>query len=205
MNSKIVSKYIGFGELEEGYHRVNSFSFTKVNKERRVRVDLQDNTFIIIPEDHIKFTERNFNNEDLLDMNYSREMFLHFWLDFEKKIGLHFYDSIWDPPLRYDESILQDIAEILEGTYKVLLFSIVKINGEDQVRVDINDIFHFILPKNHHQVKMENIAWWNKQRSMVHIWSRNVEFLCEEDFPYHLEKWMCKPQDTDEKEDEPEN
>lgn len=199
---EVVPKYIGFGELEEGLHRVKSFSFIKVNKERRVRVDFRDNRFIIIPKDHILFTEKNFKEEDLDYANIPRHLFLRFWLDHEKKLGLHFYNSVWDRTLHYDDSKLQDIGEIFNGTYAVLLISIVKINDEDQIRVDIQHTRHFMLPKNHHQVNKKNVEWWNKQRQMVTIFGPHVEFIDEEDYPIKAKKWLCKRHETDEKEDE---
>lgn len=198
---EIVPRYIGFGELEEGYHRVKSFSFIKVNRERRVRVDFRDNRFIIIPKDHITFTEKNFKEEDLLYANIPRYMFLHFKKR-EKKLELYFYNSVWNRTLHYDDSKLQDIGEISNGTYAVLLISIVKINDEDQIRVDITHKHHFILPKNHHQVNKENIEWWNKQRQMVTIFGPHVEFCDEEDYPFKVEKWICERHEYDEKEDE---
>lgn len=76
-------------------------------------------------------------------------------------------------------SKLQDVAEFDVGEYKVLLFSIVKINDEYRVRVDITDERHFILPKNHQQVKMDDIEWWNKQRLTVALNGCHIKFLCE--------------------------
>lgn len=203
MDMEVVPKYVSLSKLEEGYHRVKCLSFTKVNKQRRVRVHFLDNdSYVIIPKDHFGYTEKNFDESDLIDINYSKKMMLHFTKDEDKKIYFHIYDFIFDPPLYYEDSRFRELPAFGSGTYKVLFFSVVKKDGKDRIRVDVNPIHHFILPENDRTIKIEKLDYWNKQRLMVDIGGFGVDFCFEEDFPYNHRKLMCEPQYTDEEEDE---
>lgn len=205
MNVEVIPKYIVLNNLEDGYHRVKCLSFIKVNKQRRVRVDLLNNTYVIIPKDHFEYTEKNFNEEDLQCMNRSQTMMLHFMLYVNRGIYFHIYNFIYDPPLYYQNSIFKDLPAFGRGTFKVLLFSVVKKDGKDRIRVDVNPIHHFILPEKNKEVTIDRLGWWNKQRLMVDIYSNQVDFIAEENFPYDEPKMICALQEANEKEDESEN
>lgn len=171
-----VSKYVDLVDLPEGYYKVKSFSIIYVKKQIRVRVDLKDNIFIIIPKENTDFC---FLGKDICEWN-RRNMMMHRSLALDRDCRVHFYDRIKKRPLCHTCSKLQDVTAFADGKYNVLSFSILKINDEDRIRVDVTDNLHFILPNDRQmQINSDNIEFWNKHRMMVKFDGPSIRFYCE--------------------------
>lgn len=222
-------RYIRFSELPEGCYLVKSFVNIRVNGEKRVRVNLENNPFIrnrfiIIPKGfrQCDSDQSNIHKEKLENLN----LFMHFWLDDEKKIGLYFFNCPKDLHyIDYESSKLCTLRELPGNGYcTVVLFSIVNIDNEVRIRVDVVGSVHFILPKNDSQhsvetltenhninkkkIKIEDIEYWNRQILHVDVYSDGggdkdyVVFEWYENDPYHPTKFMCEPEKIDEIEDD---
>lgn len=228
LSAVVNERYIGFSELLEGCYLVKSFVNIRVNGEKRVRVNLENNPFIrnrfiIIPKGfHQRDIDERSTEKDVHHLQLdNRNLFMHFWQDDEKKIGLYFFNCPKDLHyVDYESSKLCTLRELPgNGYYTVVLFSIVKIDNEDRIRVDVVGSVHFILPKNESQhnvqnlsenhninkktIKIEDIEYWNRQilRADVNTYKRDhITFNWYENDPYIFTKQMYEPQSIDEKE-----
>lgn len=170
----IESKYIKYNDLKEGYYRVKSFAFIRINNRgnRRIRVDLDNNTFIITPKDYVQATDGlSFYHCSMIgrehEYKYSptwskhEHMILHFWKDDKEKIGIYFFTCDQNFEFNYSESKLKYLDDLyFHPLYHVavLLFSIENFKGKDRIRVDLDKSIHFILPENEEQHDIQELS-----------------------------------------------
>lgn len=173
----IKNKYVHITELERYYYyKVKNITFIACGdgEKPHVRVDLNGRKFIII---NLNVYER-LNVDQLKKLTETKyHVIMRYNTCPTNPEVFNFFKSkkyVFD----YQSSERVDWRELLdEGYYKVLLFSIVKINNENQVRVDIEHGRHFILPGAFHQfpvidITFDNIETWNNGRWMVEVDSK---------------------------------
>lgn len=159
------NKFLNFETMEEGYYTVDRISFPVVSGEKHARVDLQSEKFIILELNDEKYS---ISEKRLKALNSSNLIIMKLWLDERQRVGLFIYGTD-EHPLYYQSSKLINMDEVINGYYKVLLFSIVKIDNQDRIRVDVYDKKHFIIPENRFKDIFDKLEWYNKQRFYVEL------------------------------------
>lgn len=160
------SKFMNYTRLEKGYYTVSKMKLIDRGSVTHVRVDLQNDKFIIIRLQH---TESLIIERNLKKLAKSSNMkIMKVLTDTKDRVVFYFYESE-NFPLYYQESELLENWDKVHVPLNVLLLSVVKINNEERIKVNVFPRSYFILPKEHTQVTVDNIEHFNKKRLMVNV------------------------------------
>lgn len=172
----IANKYADIDVLAESYYVVKNIAFITSNGDRGaddkklVRVDLNCEKFVMIDLN----IHKHINEFHLKNLRESKGLVIMRNTESE----LCFYETK-NRPLYYHSSELIHWEDLRsqEKQYRVLLFSVVNIQGIKQIRVDIYDGKYFILPELDHtpRVLIEELEYWNKRRWRVQVPDRLLE------------------------------
>lgn len=82
-------------------------------------------------------------------------------------------------PLYYHSSEEIEVEEVMNNVYDVLFFSIVEVNDEDRIRVDISDSKYFLLDELTHKPtrNIDELEYWNSRILSVSVAVHTEFFL----------------------------
>lgn len=170
------NRYIHVDALNEGYYAIKRIRFiVKRDGETRVRIDLKGERKYTIFDLNCRPEYENLSKDNLekLSKVYKNFVIMRVYrCENEEFNRLQFYETE-KCSLYYQSSRRIEMKEMLRyKSYKVLLFSIVKIGDEYRTRVDIEGNRHFILPHDTETMAQEiktfeDLERWNNKRLRV--------------------------------------
>lgn len=153
-----------------------------------IRVDLQEKKFIFVKLQH----KESLNLEkDIKNLVKSKQtVIMKVLTDYKHCVLFYFYETK-DFPLYYQDSELVDLS-VLKGHLKVVLLSVVKIDNQERIKVNISPKSHFILPEDHTQITIDNFEYWSKRRLMVEVETRDmIYYNWKDDYRFYFYGEEC--------------
>lgn len=187
--NNIECQYIAINKLEKKYYKVQKIGAVEINGKICIRIHLTENRITIIKKKKLDYSEEWVITGQLPFIDLKRiSIFMRLYRE-KRTNRLYIYESS-EKPFNYQSSerVAYGTLDLDLNPRQVLLFSIVKIDNEKRIRVDICKNQHFILPKlsefkHSPEIKINKLEFWNKMRLLVYC-ERNsmLMFQPEEKF-----------------------